>query len=48
MEKIDPTLAKSEYIFPTQATMSRLHVFKALSPAEETKWTEAFQAAAGN
>ena len=48
MEKIDPKLAKSEYIFPTQATMSRLHVFKALSPAEETKWTEAFQAAAGN
>ncbi|MEN9687283.1 MAG: hypothetical protein RL381_295 [Actinomycetota bacterium] len=48
MEKIDPALAKSEYIFPTQATMSRLHVFKALSPAEETKWTEAFQAAAGN
>ena len=48
MEKIDPTLAKSEYIFATQATMSRLHVFKALSPAEETKWTEAFQAAAGN
>ena len=48
MEKIDPKLAKSEYIFPTQATMNRLHVFKALSPTEETKWTEAFQAAAGN
>ena len=48
MEKIDPKLAKSEYIFPTQATMNRLHVFKALSPTEESKWTEAFQAAAGN
>jgi spermidine/putrescine transport system substrate-binding protein len=48
MEKIDPKLAKSEYIFPTQASMNRLHVFKALSPTEETKWTEAFQAAAGN
>jgi spermidine/putrescine transport system substrate-binding protein len=48
MEKIDPKLAQSEYIFPTQATMNRLHVFKALSPTEETKWTEAFQAAAGN
>ena len=48
MEKIDPKLAKSEYIFPTAATLNRLHVFKALSPAEETKWTEAFQAAAGN
>jgi spermidine/putrescine transport system substrate-binding protein len=48
MEKIDPALAKSEYIFPTQKTMSRLKVFRALTPAEETKWTEAFQAAAGN
>ena len=48
MEKIDPKLAKSEYIFPTAATLNRLHVFKALTPAEETKWTEAFQAAAGN
>ncbi len=48
MEKIDPALAKSEYIFPTEKTMSRLNVFKALTPAEETSWTEAFQKAAGN
>ena len=48
MEKIDPVLAKSEYIFPTEKTMSRLHVFKALTPTEETSWTEAFQKAAGN
>jgi spermidine/putrescine transport system substrate-binding protein len=48
MEKIDPTLAKSEYIFPTEKTMSRLKVFKALTPTEETTWTEAFQKAAGN
>jgi spermidine/putrescine transport system substrate-binding protein len=48
MEKIDPTLAKSEYIFPTSATMNRLHIFRALTPTEETTWTEAFQKAAGN
>jgi spermidine/putrescine transport system substrate-binding protein len=48
MEKIDPALAKSEYIFPTEKTLSRLNVFKALTPAEETAWTEAFQKAAGN
>jgi spermidine/putrescine transport system substrate-binding protein len=48
MEKIDPVLAKSEYIFPTEATMARLNVFKALTPTEETTWTEAFQKAAGN
>ena len=48
MEKIAPDLAKSEFIFPTAKTQSRLHVFRALTPAEETSWTEAFQAAAGN
>ena len=48
MEKIDPVLAKSEYIFPTEKTMARLNVFRALTPAEETAWTEAFQKAAGN
>jgi spermidine/putrescine transport system substrate-binding protein len=48
MEKIDAKLAKSEYIFPTEATMSRLHIFRALTPTEETSWTEAFQKAAGN
>ena len=48
MEKIDPVLAKSEYIFPTEVTMARLNVFKALTPTEEAAWTEAFQKAAGN
>jgi spermidine/putrescine transport system substrate-binding protein len=48
MEKIAPDLAKSEFIFPTSKTQSRLSVFRALTPAEETAWTEAFQAAAGN
>jgi spermidine/putrescine transport system substrate-binding protein len=48
MEKIDPVLAKSEYIFPTESTMKRLNVFRALTPTEETAWTEAFQKAAGN
>ncbi|CAB4884437.1 unannotated protein [freshwater metagenome] len=48
MAKFDAELAKSEYIFPTEKTMSRLNVFKALTPTEETVWTEAFQKAAGN
>jgi len=48
MEKIDPALAKSEYIFPTEKTMANLKVFRALTPEEETTWTEAFQKAAGN
>jgi spermidine/putrescine transport system substrate-binding protein len=48
MEKIDPELAKSEYIFPSDKTMKNLSVFRSLTPAEETAWTEAFQKAAGN
>ena len=48
MEKINPELAKSEYIFPSDATLKNLSVFRALTPAEETKWSEAFQKASGN
>ena len=48
MEKIDPSLANSEYIFPTEKTTSRLRVFRALTAAEETTFQTAFQSAAGN
>ena len=48
MEKIDPALAESEFIFPTEKTMANLSVFRSLTPTEETTWTEAFQKAAGN
>ena len=48
MEKIAPELAVSEYIFPTEKTSSRLHVFRSLTPAEESTWAEAFQKAQGN
>ena len=48
MEKIDPDLAASEFIFPSEKTMANLSVFRSLTPAEETVWTEAFQKAAGN
>ena len=48
MEKIDPTLAKSSYIFPDDATSKKLNVFRSLTPAEETAWSEAFQQAQGN
>lgn len=48
MEKIAPELATSEYIFPSEKTASRLHVFRSLTPDEETTWGEAFQKAQGN
>ena len=48
MEKIDPALASSPFIFPDAATSAKLSVFRSLTPAEETTWGEAFQKAAGN
>ena len=48
MEKIDPALAASPFIFPDAAMSSKLSVFRSLTPAEETTWGEAFQKAAGN
>jgi spermidine/putrescine transport system substrate-binding protein len=48
MEKIDPKLAKSEFIFPTAPTLSRLSIFRDLTAAEETSFQTAFQEASGN
>ena len=48
MEKVDPTLVNNELIFPTAKTQSLLHVFRNLTPAEETEFTDAFQKATGN
>ncbi len=48
MEKIDPALAKSPYIFPDAAALAKVKVFAALTPAEETKYQTAFQKATGN
>jgi len=48
MEKIDPALAASPFIFPTDETLKQVKVFRSLTPAEETSFTTAFQEAAGN
>jgi len=48
MVKIDPVLAESPYIFPTAETLSKVKTFVGLSPQEESKYSEAFQEAAGN
>jgi spermidine/putrescine transport system substrate-binding protein len=47
MEKFAPELVDNEFIFPTEKTMANLSVFRALTPAEETSWSEAFLKAAG-
>jgi spermidine/putrescine transport system substrate-binding protein len=48
MEKIDPALAKSPYIFPDATALAKAKVFRSLTPAEETTFTTAFQKATGN
>nr|WP_158863981.1 spermidine/putrescine ABC transporter substrate-binding protein [Leifsonia sp. AG29] len=41
--KIDPALADNQLIFPDEETLSKAHVFRSLSPAEEQKYQAAFQ-----
>jgi spermidine/putrescine transport system substrate-binding protein len=48
MAKVDPSLVNNELIFPSAKTQSKLHVFRNLTPAEETEFTDAFQKATGN
>lgn len=42
MEKIDPELAQSEWIFPTDEILSNAQVFRPLTPQEQSEYTGAF------
>jgi spermidine/putrescine transport system substrate-binding protein len=48
MEKIDPDLAKSPWIFPTAADQAKAKTFRTLTPDEETSFSESFQKVIGN
>jgi spermidine/putrescine transport system substrate-binding protein len=48
MEKIDKDLAKSPLIFPTDADLAKVQIFTKLAPADETRYTAAFQKALGS
>jgi spermidine/putrescine transport system substrate-binding protein len=48
MEKIDPELASSPYIFPTDAELSNSYVFMELTPEQQEQYERAFQKAIGN
>ena len=48
MEKIDPSLAASPWIFPDDATLAKAKVFRTLTPDEETQFSESFQKVIGN
>jgi spermidine/putrescine transport system substrate-binding protein len=42
MEAIDPELAENTMIFPDEATLAKAHVFRTLTPDEETTYNGAF------
>jgi spermidine/putrescine transport system substrate-binding protein len=48
MERIDPELADSPWIFPTDEILENSYVFRPLSPDEETEYSTAFQSVIGN
>ena len=47
MEKIDPELASSPFIFPDDETLSKVQVFRGLDAEEEFNFSAAFQEAIG-
>jgi spermidine/putrescine transport system substrate-binding protein len=47
MVKIDPSLAESPWIFPTEEFLQKAKAFRTLNPDEETKYSEAFQKVIG-
>lgn len=47
MEKIDPSLAESPFIFPDDATLAKVQVFRGLEAEEEFNFSAAFQEAIG-
>ena len=48
MAKFNPKQAKNQLIFPSDATFKKLKVFRGLNPAEQLKYSTAFQKVAGN
>jgi spermidine/putrescine transport system substrate-binding protein len=48
MEKVDPELAASPWIFPTAADQAKAKAFRTLTPDEETSFSESFQKVIGN
>ncbi|MBO3087542.1 polyamine ABC transporter substrate-binding protein [Cellulomonas dongxiuzhuiae] len=47
MARTDPELAENPLIFPTEEILSRVHVFRTLTPAEEERYNGQFLAAIG-
>ena len=47
MEKIDPSMVNNEAIFPTDATLSRVKTFMALSDEQQASFTDQFSTLSG-
>ncbi|MFI5957207.1 spermidine/putrescine ABC transporter substrate-binding protein [Cryptosporangium sp. NPDC051539] len=47
VQKTDPDLAKNELIFPTEATLEKLHTFKPLDDATERSFSDKFSKVIG-
>jgi spermidine/putrescine transport system substrate-binding protein len=47
MKKIDPSLVDNKWIFPTKDDLAESHIFRSLTPAEETQFTSEFQKVLG-
>jgi spermidine/putrescine transport system substrate-binding protein len=47
LAKLDPQLAENTSIFPTAEDLKQVHVFRSLTPAEETDFNTQFQKALG-
>jgi spermidine/putrescine transport system substrate-binding protein len=45
--KLDPSVANNPLIFPSQQVLAKGHAFKQLSPQDEDKLNNAFQAVIG-
>lgn len=48
MEKINPALAHSEWIFPTDEFLSHTKIFRSLGPAQDKLFSDQFQAVIGS
>ena len=48
LEKLDPDLAASPFIFPDEATLAKVKVFRPVTPDEQTLFQTAFDEAIGN
>jgi spermidine/putrescine transport system substrate-binding protein len=48
MQQVDPELVSDTNIFPDDATLAKVKLFRTLTPQEETEFSGLFQQTIGN